>query len=658
MGTATSSLHDLKKNEHLQRFVSKEPITPNDPFWNQLLSFTIRPPRTGEEYSYLDNSLEPLLKTLLQNNAVSGNFSALVSVFLTRALELKASAQCDNNIFTWQTYNALFIIRFILKYFIVTVTEDNVVKQFQAPTIGDTKKEDLLDSLVNALVEIVVDVPLLDFTYALHVEAINTLLVLLSVQMFSTNTSMNSPIYKSVLQGKCSIHALLFTKSLLQNFVRQDKCPESYYRSEGGGSIIIGLASGLWNALTLGYGSKEEDKEAARMKETVLAQQSLLLLLVLVNHCTSDKAVTIPYKKALFSFVNSQDAGGSVEAIPSFKLDYGKLYDTLCTTMNNDQTTLLLYLLLHRNGNFKTYVLSRSNIEMLMIPILKILYEAPERTSHHIYMSLIVLLILSEDDLFNEAVHDITLKNIPWYTERSLSEISLGGLLILVVIRTIHFNMTRMRDKYLHTNCLAALANMSSHFKNLHPYVCQRFVSLFETLSKRLSKVMDQIQNNPDLKPSDDDFSTDLLQDLSILEEVLRMILEIINSCLSNQLQSNPNLLYSLLYKRQIFDPFRLHPTFQDVVQNLDTVLSYFSSRLESPDKHVSVNEVMESIKEAALHWPTDRLKKFPDLKFRYVEESQPEEFFIPYVWTIVYKCSGIPWSTKNLILFNPNKDL
>ncbi|KAH8024159.1 hypothetical protein HPB51_021780 [Rhipicephalus microplus] len=545
-----------------------------------------------EEYSYLDNSLEPLLKTLLQNNAVSGNFSSLVSVFLTRALELKASAQCDNNIFTWQTYNALFIIRFILKYFIVTVTEDNVVKQFQAPTIG------------------------------------------------------------AQFMPCCS------QKVSCKTLCDKDKCPESYYRSEGGGSIIIGLASGLWNALTLGYGSKEEDKEAARMKETVLAQQSLLLLLVLVNHCTSDKAVTVPYKKALFSFVNSQDAGGSVEAIPSFKLDYGKLYDTLCTTMNNDQTTLLLYLLLHRNGNFKTYVLSRSNIEMLMIPILKILYEAPERTSHHIYMSLIVLLILSEDDLFNEAVHDITLKNIPWYTERSLSEISLGGLLILVVIRTIHFNMTRMRDKYLHTNCLAALANMSSHFKNLHPYVCQRFVSLFETLSKRLSKVMDQIQNNPDLKPSDDDFSTDLLQDLSILEEVLRMILEIINSCLSNQLQSNPNLLYSLLYKRQIFDPFRLHPTFQDVVQNLDTVLSYFSSRLESPDKHVSVNEVMESIKEAALHWPTDRLKKFPDLKFRYVEESQPEEFFIPYVWTIVYKCSGIPWSTKNLILFNPNKDL
>lgn len=55
----------------------------------------------------------------------------------------------------------------------------------------------------------------------------------------------------------------------------------------------------------MGYG-KEQDKELARLKETVLAQQSLLLLLVLVNHCTTDKAVSNPYQKALFSFVNSQ----------------------------------------------------------------------------------------------------------------------------------------------------------------------------------------------------------------------------------------------------------------------------------------------------------------------------------------------------------------
>ena len=41
------------------------------------------------------------------------------------------------------------------------------------------------------------------------------------------------------------------------------------------------------------------------------------------------------------------------------------------------------------------------------MPILKILYHAPEKNSHHIYMALIVLLILSEDEVFDKAVHEI-----------------------------------------------------------------------------------------------------------------------------------------------------------------------------------------------------------------------------------------------------------
>ena len=47
----------------------------------------------------------------------------------------------------------------------------------------------------------------------------------------------------------------------------------------------------------------------------------------------------------------------------------------------------------------------------------------------------------------------------------------------------------------MHTNCLAALANMSGQFKNLHPYVSQRLVSMFEALAKkyfRLMAVLDQ----------------------------------------------------------------------------------------------------------------------------------------------------------------------
>ena len=85
-------------------------------------------------------------------------------------------------------------------------------------------------------------------------------------------------------------------------------------------------------------------------------------------------------------------------------------------------------------------------------------------------------------------------QQVAWYTERAVTQLSLGGLLILVVIRTIQYNMLKMRDKYLHTNCLAALANMSAQFKGLHPYVAQRIVSLFETLARKHARLVDGLQ--------------------------------------------------------------------------------------------------------------------------------------------------------------------
>lgn len=42
------------------------------------------------------------------------------------------------------------------------------------------------------------------------------------------------------------------------------------------------------------------------------------------------------------------------------------------------------------------------------------------------------------------------LKNIVWFQERPISEITLGGLLILVLVRTIQYNMTRLRVRTPH----------------------------------------------------------------------------------------------------------------------------------------------------------------------------------------------------------------
>ncbi|XP_075302854.1 dymeclin-like isoform X4 [Opisthocomus hoazin] len=207
-----------------------------------------------------------------------------------------------------------------------------------------------------------------------------------------------------------------------------------------------------------------------------LANQSLLLLLILAN-LTDDPDTPNSYRQAIMSFRNTQDSTAFSSSNPhTFQINFNSLYTALCEQQKSDQATLLLYMLLHQNGNVRTYVLARTDIENLVLPILEILYHVEERNSHHVYMALIILLILTEDDGFNRSIHEVILKNITWYAERVLTEISLGSLLILVVIRTIQYNMTRTRDKYLHTNCLAALANMSAQFRSLHQYAAQRII--------------------------------------------------------------------------------------------------------------------------------------------------------------------------------------
>uniref|UniRef100_A0A8C6HJE8 Dymeclin n=1 Tax=Mus spicilegus TaxID=10103 RepID=A0A8C6HJE8_MUSSI len=669
MGSNSSKISDLPKNEYLKKLSGPESISENDPFWNQLFSFSFPAPTSSSELKLLEEATISVCKSLVENNPRTGNLAALTKVFLSRTRELRLSAECQNHIFIWQTHNALFIICCLLKVFIRELSEEELQLHFtyeeKSPGSYSSDSEDLLEELLCSLVQLITDTPLLDITYEISVEAISAMVVFLSCQLFHKEVLRQSISHKYLMQGPCLPYTSKLVKTLLYNFIRQEKPPPPgthvFPQQSDGGGLLYGLASGvatgLWTVFTLGgAGSKAA---ASPELTSPLANQSLLLLLVLVN-LTDAPDIPNPYRQAVSSFKNTQDSSPFPSSIPhTFQINFNSLYTALCEQQTSDQATLLLYTLLHQNSNVRTYMLARTDMENLVLPILEILYHVEERNSHHVYMALIILLILTEDDGFNRSIHEVILRNITWYSERVLTEISLGSLLILVVIRTIQYNMTRTRDKYLHTNCLAALANMSAQFRSLHQYAAQRIISLFSLLSKKHNKVLEQATQSLRGPLSSSDVPLpDYAQDLSVIEEVIRMMLEIINSCLTNSLHHNPNLVYALLYKRDLFEQFRTHPSFQDIMQNIDLVISFFSSRLLQAGAELSVERVLEIIKQGVVALPKDRLKKFPELKFKYVEEEQPEEFFIPYVWSLVYNSAvGLYWNPQDIQLFAMDSD-
>ncbi|KAK2721308.1 dymeclin-like [Artemia franciscana] len=655
MGQGTSALTDIQ-SELAEKFTSNESLGPNDPFWNRLLSSFNKTPQTREKQESVVSALSVFNENLLVNNFYTGNVGALMYVFLERSLELKDCVHLQDHLFTWQSYNALFVLRCVLSQWVDRLDESQLQAEFQSvPNLHAGKilyPPDILESFINRLIELLVDLPVSEVTYHLYLEIMNVLLVLCSHQMFTRCwKGEDSSIFRILFSERCRIHAGVLVKRLLANFVQRIPVPHTWFGQSEGGSVVLGLTSSLWNVLTF-------NRNTPIVEESPLAELSLLVLLVLSYQSEEEN----PYRSAMVTFSDSEDESeiSPVHTSASFKMSYSNLLLALCEHLEDERVSLVLYTLLHEHDRFRQFILVQENIESLVLPHLKVLYGVPSCGSRHVYMILINLLILSESDDFNIAVHSRILKSVPWFTERNLTDISLGGLMIIIILRTVQYNILKTRDRYLHSNCLATLANMASRFRNLSTYVAQRLVSFLETMSKRYMRQVTLVKNSVKIEingeagqhPEKDQS----VQDLEATEEILQMILGTLNAVLYSQLSNNPNLVYALLYKKEILDIFKNNSTFSDLTYNIATIVGHFSKSLSQNDEVLAVEQIFEFIKVGAQEFSKDRLKVLSELKFRYVEEKHPEEFFLPYIWYLLYQTTELYWCPSSIRLFSSEK--
>ncbi|RIA96059.1 Dymeclin [Glomus cerebriforme] len=373
-----------------------------------------------------------------------------------------------------------------------------------------------------------------------------------------------------------------------------------------------------------------------------IAERSLLILLLLSVQCRVPDEKAKNFREGIRSLRDAQGMEESDMAVP-----FRALYQLICRQLPNEEICLILYLLMIENEEFRVYVLSRLDPEILILQILRLLYDGIDgRTNYsQMYILLTILLLFSQDEVFNENIQKISISYQPWFTERLLKSVSLGGLTYLVLIRIIQFNLSSHRDVYFHTNCLATMANLGNSIQDIHPYVAQRLVSLFDIVAKRYQKLLKKAQQQGEDENSDA---------VAIYGDLVCLVLEIINSVLTRRLNSNPELIYSLLHKKDLFTQFQLHPRFAELIANIDNVISYFHARISEANlKSPSAEEISELIETAARTWPPGRLKEFPDLKFQYEEESESQDFFCPYVWALIYRHTWIYWDEDKTHILN-----
>lgn len=80
----------------------------------------------------MDSRLESLCQSFIAHNLSSGNFGSLVNVFLVKVSELLALSDAESTVHIWQAFNALFIIRCLVKYMIETGSEYQLLQHFEA----------------------------------------------------------------------------------------------------------------------------------------------------------------------------------------------------------------------------------------------------------------------------------------------------------------------------------------------------------------------------------------------------------------------------------------------------------------------------------------------------------------------------------------------
>lgn len=168
-----------------------------------------------------------------------------------------------------------------------------------------------------------------EFTYHLHLEAVNSLLVLLSVHLFSQQPTEKSVIFRydpnpffsslrrqstSPFHSNRTIYknpnANTLMSALLHFVSRMVEAPQTMFGlHSGGGSLVFGIAESLLSIFTFRKNHQDfhnsTDLTGTYREQYPLANQSLLLILILTNHCTA-KSNNNQYRLSLFGCCDSK----------------------------------------------------------------------------------------------------------------------------------------------------------------------------------------------------------------------------------------------------------------------------------------------------------------------------------------------------------------
>lgn len=669
-------------------FVGEKSFPLASDFWQKLLEL----PLTLRWSSY---RVQQACELFAQNNHHTRHLAKIL-IHLSWCLQEAVRTSGAPSVVYLKAINAVYFSSVFLKYIIENSQSDNIEELCLSLLENEPVPKDFMTDqrsenlLMHNVLTFLGSIDVSPTTSLLHQELLNFMLIVMSTQLLSGPTPGPKDV-NPFLDAAMSQESLLVSsvvRRLLLNYIMRSRLPSStaasysIFSEENQPGVLQRVGSAAANFVLLPFNYLvNSNSEGSRNQ---LADCSLHVLLVLIHYhkcVVSDESITDrsddsastdpvskvntyftvnPYSKALENARDIEfdraDIEGNTQNGPAVRLPFASLFDTLGMCLADETAVLLLYSLVQGNSDFLEYVLVRTDLDTLLMPILETLYSASRRTSNQIYMLLIILLILSQDSSFNASIHKMILPGVPWYKEHLLHQTSLGSLMVIILIRTVQYNLSKLRDVYLHTTCLATLANMAPHVHRLSAYASQRLVSLFYMLSRKYNKLVELRDDKLQTKAisTGDGLVEDMSAELQIYTDFLRIVLEILNAILTYALPRNPEVVYAIMHRQEVFQPFKSHPRFAELLENIYNVLDFFNSRMDAQrmDGEWSVEKVLLFIINNCRSWRGEGMKMFTQLHFSYEQESHPEEFFIPYVWQLVLSRCGFSFNADAITLF------
>eukprot|EP00698_Gefionella_okellyi_P017409 TRINITY_DN507_c0_g1_i1.p1 TRINITY_DN507_c0_g1~~TRINITY_DN507_c0_g1_i1.p1 ORF type:complete len:607 (+),score=109.04 TRINITY_DN507_c0_g1_i1:75-1895(+) len=585
MGNGSSLRQDEVSS--LQQICGAEPLPSGHAAWQVLrhlkTNLAMLPPATAQAI------LEPLCDPLAANLS-AGNFATLVEVS-------SSMASSSND----AVANLLVLIRIICKVLFHNAKESEIAQLFglQAPPrqlsaahfteIHPGSGTVICDTLFDTSYQLLLNA---DVTSTAHACACDLLLGL-STQPHLAERAVSTP-----LGGE-----------MLAQVVRQLLMPETAAATDAHESSKATWRITKWARDFLQGNSWMAAVTALLMRRAVpwpvsTSERIALLVLALVLQPTSNNS-------ALAAVAAARDTDDPTPA--ELRFQFRTMFSVVARLLNEDAGVLMLYVLLYHNHAFMQYTLARTDIHMLVLPLLKQLYDGRGKHPHQLYMPLITLLMLSQHNSFHAQLHAIMQPGqLSWFQERRLESLDLASFMIIVVSRTVLRNFVGTRDVYLTTNCLALLGNMVKHVHDMHPYAADRLVTLVRVLYKRVTRC----------DPTEEE----------MYWSFLKLALQIIHTSIEATLARSAHLVYALMQANDLFETLSAASQLSETAPMLHATIRHFMQQLHVAED-ISVQKALTTIAAAA---SSIQIPQASPLHFTYTEDSSSSEFFWPYIQALI----------------------